>query len=48
MSWETPPTLSGVTGPKGRTPDSIELSQVSPLPVGRHVLPWLQVVVYLR
>lgn len=47
MNWETPPTLSGVRGPKGCTPDSIELSQVSPLPVGRDVLPGLQVVVYL-
>ncbi|XP_037532418.1 immunoglobulin superfamily DCC subclass member 3-like [Nematolebias whitei] len=26
-SWETPPTLIGVRGPKGHTPESIELSQ---------------------
>ncbi|XP_031167177.1 immunoglobulin superfamily DCC subclass member 3-like [Sander lucioperca] len=26
-SWETPPTLNDVTGAKGRTPESIELSQ---------------------
>ncbi|XP_068425810.1 immunoglobulin superfamily DCC subclass member 3-like, partial [Clinocottus analis] len=26
-SWETPPTLNGVTGAKGQTPESIELSQ---------------------
>ncbi|XP_044064048.1 immunoglobulin superfamily DCC subclass member 3-like [Siniperca chuatsi] len=26
-SWETPPTLNGVRGPKGHTPESIELSQ---------------------
>nr|XP_046256495.1 immunoglobulin superfamily DCC subclass member 3-like isoform X1 [Scatophagus argus]XP_046256496.1 immunoglobulin superfamily DCC subclass member 3-like isoform X1 [Scatophagus argus] len=27
VSWETPPTLNGVRGPKGQTPESIELSQ---------------------
>lgn len=47
MSWETPPALSVVRGPKGRTADSIELSQVTPLTVGCDVLPWLQGVVYL-
>ncbi|XP_026173419.1 immunoglobulin superfamily DCC subclass member 3 [Mastacembelus armatus] len=26
-SWEAPPTLDGVRGPKGHTPESIELSQ---------------------
>ncbi|CAI5661408.1 immunoglobulin superfamily DCC subclass member 3 [Oreochromis niloticus] len=28
-SWETPPTLNGVSGPKGHTPESFELSQTS-------------------
>ncbi|XP_070767820.1 immunoglobulin superfamily DCC subclass member 3-like [Enoplosus armatus] len=35
-SWETPPTLNGVRGPKGHTPESIELSQTcdsAPSPV---------------
>ncbi|XP_039974319.1 immunoglobulin superfamily DCC subclass member 3-like [Xiphias gladius] len=27
VSWEAPPTLNGVRGPKGHTPESIELSQ---------------------